>query len=209
MNFMPIMLNLTGRRVVIIGGGHIAHRKAKSFMPHCNNISVLSTAFSDEFSDLEVEKIQMEIGNPGELDSVVKDEDLVVIATDDHLLNDKISDYCNKRGILFNSVDNAKSPFIFPATFEEDGLIISVSTSGRSPSLTRFLRDRIGEEMSVYFSALPVAEKLRSSTEIPNLHVRARFFSDLFSRKEFWELIAAGDMNGALDLGMKISESYR
>lgn len=208
MNFMPIMLNLSGKRVVIIGGGHIALRKTKSFLQYCNDITVISSEFSDEFSGLEVEKIRVELGNTSQLDSLVKDEDVVVIATDNHVLNDEIAEYCDKRQILYNSVDDAKSPFIFPATFEENGLIISVSTSGKSPSLTRFLRDKIGEEMDIYVAALPVAEKLRSGTNIGNLHDRARFFGDLFSRKEFWNMISAGNTNGAFDFGMKISESY-
>lgn len=209
MNFMSIVLNMSGRRVVIIGGGHVALRKARNLMPHCRELVIVSSAFIEGFSDIDGEKIQMELGSVSQLDDVVRNDDLVIIATDDHVLNDMISEYCNSRQILFNSVDDGSSPFIFPATYEENGLIISVSTSGKSPSLTRFLRDRIKEDMAVYFAALPVAEKLRSSTAIADIHVRATFFRDLFARKEFWELIAADRMEEAFAFGMKVAEEYK
>lgn len=206
MNYIPIMINVSDRRVVIIGGGNAAYKKVKNLLNHDRNITVIASDFDPKFSDFQVEKIKMRIQDPGQVDDFLKGDNIVIIATDDPHLNQTLEDVCKRRHLLYNRVDDARSPFIFPASFESNGVIISVSTMGRAPSLTRYIRDKTQERIRELPMALPVVEKLRNDCNIPGMREKAAYFRKLFDDAEFWEHISNGRTEEAYALGMDISK---
>lgn len=207
-NYIPIMLSLSGRKVIVFGGGHAAFNKVRNMISQAESVTVISPEFSHEFSSIEVERITMKIDDPEITDTLIGSDDVVIIATDDPIVNGLIAEHCRKKCILFNKVDDAGSPFIFPATLHENGVTVSVSTHGRSPSLSRFIRDRIRENMTLYFSSLDVVEKLRKDLSVEDYHQKAAFFRELFSMEDFWDLISVGKFEDAYRLGMSISASF-
>ena len=126
MNFVPIMLSVSGKRVIVIGGGEAAYKKVRNLVPHCSDIVIISDAFDSRLSEFPVEKLRLHIDDVEQLDSFLIHENIVIIATDDPLLNGKIASVCKARDILFNRVDDDRSPFIFPASFEYKGVAVSV-----------------------------------------------------------------------------------
>lgn len=209
MEFIPVMLGLSGKRVTIIGGGEVAYRKVGNLLPHCKEITVISSEFSEKFSGSPVEKIQVDIEDVRQVDEFLRQDDVVIIATDNTALNRDISEACRKRNILYNSVDDGGSSFIFPATFEDHGAVVSISTGGKSPSFARFMKDKIREEMSGYFPAVPVAERLRSGCGIKGFHERAEYFRYLFADENFWKLIFNGETETAYNFGITFAEKFR
>lgn len=197
------MLNLTGRKLVVIGGGEEALKKVKTLLPQCGEIVVIAADFSNGFSEIPAEKIKMRLDDTTPLDNFVNERTIVIIATNDNSLNRRIESYCRMRNVLFNSVDNRDSEFIFPASFEISGVTVSVSTSGRSPSFARFLRDALYDHVSNYAQALPVLERLRHDVMIEDLHLKASFFNSLLNDKDFWSLINSGEYELAYLLGIK------
>lgn len=197
------MLNLTGRKVVVIGGGEEALKKVRAISPQCSEVAVIAAEFSKAFSEISAEKIKMRLDETAQLDNFVNDRSIVIIATNDTSLNRRIESYCRMKNVLFNSVDNRDSEFIFPASFELSGVTVSVSTSGRSPSFARFLRDALYDQVSNYVQALPVLERLRRDVKIEDLHSKASFFKGLLNDKDFWILIRSGEFESAYMFGMK------
>jgi precorrin-2 dehydrogenase/sirohydrochlorin ferrochelatase len=66
---------------------------------------------------------------------------LVVVATDDPALNRSVAAFALERNILVNVVDDPeKCNFIVPSTLKRGDLLVSVTTSGRSPALSRRIR---------------------------------------------------------------------
>lgn len=208
LDYIPIMLNVSDRKVVIIGGGDAAYKKVKNLLNHGRNITVIASDFDSRFAALEIEKIRAHIHDPGQVDELLQGGNIVIIATDDPDLNGSLEEVCKKRNLLYNRVDEVKSPFIFPASFESNGVIVSVSTLGRTPSLTRFIRDRIREELGDLPLSLPVVEKLRNDCGISGLKQRAKFFRKLLETAEFWQLISHNRAEEAYALGMALSKEY-
>ncbi|NLJ91048.1 MAG: bifunctional precorrin-2 dehydrogenase/sirohydrochlorin ferrochelatase, partial [Clostridiales bacterium] len=50
--FCPIMVDISDKKIGIIGGGKIAYRKAKNFLEYNASIIVVSPELRDEFNDL-------------------------------------------------------------------------------------------------------------------------------------------------------------
>lgn len=208
MGHIPIMLNVPDKKVLIIGGGEVAARKAEKILERNVGIRMISSEFSSLVSSFDVEKIVMEIKAPSEIQEYAEDSAFVIIATDDIALNDKLEAFCIERNILYNRVDEQKSPLIFPATFESDGVVVSVSTSGKSPSLARYIRDMLHDDLKKYSVALPVAERLRKEIKMEDFHKKAQFFRTLFEDEEFWALLRSGDSHGAYEFGKNFSTAF-
>lgn len=207
MNYIPIMLNVSDRKVVIIGGGNAAYKKVKNLLSHDRNITVIASHFDPKFSDIQVDMIRMQIEDPGQVDNFLEGGNIVIIATDDAGLNQSLEDVCKRRHLLYNRVDDARSPFIFPASFESNGVIISISTMGRAPSLTRYIRDKTEERIAELPLALPVVERLRADCGIPGLKEKAEYFRKLFENTQFWEYISKDMTEDAYILGINLSKN--
>ncbi|MEM0138154.1 MAG: bifunctional precorrin-2 dehydrogenase/sirohydrochlorin ferrochelatase [Thermoplasmatales archaeon] len=204
MKFVPIMLNTAGRKLLIIGGGKAAALKLKYLVSRFDKITVISDTFNDIAPTGNVEMIKLHIADTDILNEFVDSDTIVIIASDDDELNARIREYCEKKGILYNSVDRKDSPFIFPAVLYSNNVVVSVSTEGRSPSLSRFLKKKIAQTVEQYSSALPVVEKLRSDMRNMEHGKRAIYFENLFRHDNFWELVNKGDYDGALKLARSL-----
>lgn len=203
MTYMPIMLNVQKAKVVIIGGGRIGYRKAKSISKYCNNIAVVSTAFVKQFSEMRVKKIKLTISEEKDVEPLLDNDTIIVIATNNIPVNKIVERVCLRKRLLFNKVDDKASPFIFPASFSENGLVVSVSTMGKSPSFSKFLRDLFQDEAQKYAEALPVLERIRNSKELSKVRNKKFVFTDILDDSEFWKFISKGKYQEAFELGIR------
>ena len=72
----------------------------------------------------------------------LKEYKLVIAATDNHGVNQKIAERAQKEKVLANIVDGgARSDVIMPAILKKRGLLVAVSTDGCSPSRAKRIRD--------------------------------------------------------------------
>ena len=142
-NFYPVFLNLTGRRCVIIGGGQIATGKISKLLDSGANIIVISPDVTEEirnlsdngFTELYLRKYQV-----GDIDGAF----LVIAATNDRVVNQKIFEDAEKSGVLLNAVDDMPHcSFIAPSVVERGSVTVAISTGGASPALARKLRETL------------------------------------------------------------------
>lgn len=161
MSIVPLGVEMQGATVLIVGGGPVAARKSRRFVAAGAHVVVLSPSFTDESftppgddAPGTVEKIRT---NPtAELEAAADwlqraDPLLVVCATDDDAVNEVFADAARTAGVLRNRADVAGSEdagsVVVPATVEDEGVVVSVSTSGQSPALSAYLRDQIEAEI--------------------------------------------------------------
>lgn len=141
----PAMLNLTGRKITIIGGGRVAYRKAKAFLNFGAKVYVFAPRLYEAFKNIEDQIIKQEVYiEQQDLAYIVENSFIVVAATDSRTLNEQIGEHCEKSGILCNVIDAIHlSSFIVPAYMRRGDLIISVSTNGKSPSLAKKIKKEL------------------------------------------------------------------
>ena len=161
MSIVPLGVEMQDATVLVVGGGPVGARKARRFARAGARVVVLSPSFTaDSFTPSEdaatgsVEKIRTAPAAAPEaasdwLDRL--DPLLVVCATDDEGVNEAFAEAARAAGILRNRADVAGSEdagsVVVPATVEDDGVVVSVSTGGRSPALSAYLREQIEGEI--------------------------------------------------------------
>lgn len=130
----PINLEIKDLEITIIGGGEVAYRKCKNFLDFGKKIKVVSKDFIDKFAEIEnsIEIIRDEYREEYIIRSFI-----VVAATNNKEINKKIGIYCRNSGKLVNVVDDIElSNYTVPSYIRRGDLLISISTGGKSPSLS-------------------------------------------------------------------------
>ena len=141
--FYPINLKIDDMKIVIIGGGKVAYRKCMNFLAFNKKVKVISQDFIEEFEEI---KDQIEMIKDSYDEKYIKDAFVVVAATNNKEVNHKIGIYCRQYNKLVNVVDDKDlSNFTVPSFVKRGDLLLSVSTGGKSPSLSSKIRKDLEE----------------------------------------------------------------
>ncbi|WP_225334975.1 precorrin-2 dehydrogenase/sirohydrochlorin ferrochelatase family protein [Halomicrobium urmianum] len=147
---IPLLHDFSGETVLVFGGGSVGARKARRFAREAE-VVVVSPDFADaDFGGAERVREAVDAdGIAGWLDRA--DPALVVAATDDDDLNAAVETAATERGVLVNRTDvqGERDPgsVVVPATVRDDPVTVAVATGGRSPALSKHLRERIEDEI--------------------------------------------------------------
>ena len=137
--FFPMMIDLNGRKVLIVGGGHIASRRAETLLRCGAEIIAVSPEFAPEFPEGT-----RRIARKFSPDDITAGLSLVIAATNDRSVNHAVHLMARKASIPVNVADCQKEcDFFFPSLINSGHVAVSVSTAGKSSSLTRRLSDRL------------------------------------------------------------------
>lgn len=183
MGYYPILVNLQGQRAVVIGGGRVAERKIETLLDHGATVHVIARDLTPKLTQYVGAGKIRHLG-PDFEESHLNDAFVVVAATDDPTLNRTVSEVARKRGLLVNAVDQPSDcNFIVPSILRRGDLLVSVSTSGKSPALARKIREELegifGKE---YEALLILMGRLRKE-------ILSRGFSSDQNRRVFQELV--------------------
>ncbi|MFN1874630.1 bifunctional precorrin-2 dehydrogenase/sirohydrochlorin ferrochelatase [Clostridioides difficile] len=141
----PINLKLDELDVVIIGGGEVAYRKCKNFLEFNKNVTIVSKQILNKFYDL---KGNIKIIKDDYKEIYIKDASVIIAATNNRELNMEIGLYCRAKNKLVNVVDNIEiSNFTVPSYIKRGDLLISVSTGGKSPSLSSKIKKKLKRDI--------------------------------------------------------------
>lgn len=163
----PVGLVVAGRRCLVVGGGHVAGRKAKSLLACRAAVTMVAPEAHEALGmlarDGTIESIvdapldvQLRPYRAGEASSY----SLVVTATGVPEVDRAVAADAERAGIWVNSADDAANcTFLLPAVHRRGAVTISVSTSGTSPALATWLRARIADSLG------PGIEELASLLE--------------------------------------------
>jgi uroporphyrin-III C-methyltransferase/precorrin-2 dehydrogenase/sirohydrochlorin ferrochelatase len=143
LDFLPVCLKLVDAPVVLVGGGDVATRKARLLLRAGANLTVVSPAINDNLEALLAQQGGVwQRSRYSEVD--LHGKKIVVAATDDSVVNEQVYRDATALSIPVNVVDTPEfCTFIFPSIVDRNPLLIAISSSGRSPVLTRILRRKI------------------------------------------------------------------
>lgn len=143
MSYFPFFIELKEKKGVIVGAGIVACRKVEKLLPYAPSLTVISPEICDELDALRKRNLFTYKQRKFQYDDLA-DADFVIAATDDAALNHGISEWCKKRNVLVNVVDDAKwCSFYFPSLVKRGKLSIGISTEGASPSAAIYMRKQI------------------------------------------------------------------
>jgi len=135
----PIMLDLDGVPVLVVGGGRVAQRKVEGLLRGHAQVTVVAPSIASELVDMPVTIVRRPY-EPGDLNHVR----LAITATDDPAVNAAVAAEATRRGIWVNSADDpANCTFALPAVARDVEVTVAVGTGGASPALASHLRGEI------------------------------------------------------------------
>ena len=138
----PLTVRIKNKRVVFIGGGRVAAFKIAPLLQQEANIIVISRKLDKSLIQLVEEQKIRWFQKEYETSDLIG-AFLVVAATDDPLLNERIADDAASNQLV-NVITNPECGNVhFPAAIHRGKLNIAVSTGGASPKLAKKIRDKI------------------------------------------------------------------
>ncbi len=163
MRYYPVFLDLAGKPVIVIGGGKIAHQKMENLLKAGAEVTVVSPTLNTEMAALVAAGRFRHIAReykPGDLEGYF----MAFVATDDRSINATVAQEGKERRVLVNAVDDPPNcDFIMPAIVQRGPLIISVSTSARSPAMARKMREELEAFLTEdYVTMLELAAEVRA-----------------------------------------------
>ena len=140
MAFFPFFIDISGRNILIVGGGKVALRKAEKLLTFGADIAAVAPDFCEGFAALDgVMLYCREFA-----DSDISGAFAVIAATDDNALNAHIYRLCTARNILVNTVDDPENcGFYFPALIRSGNVTAGISTGGTSPIFARYIKEKV------------------------------------------------------------------
>jgi precorrin-2 dehydrogenase/sirohydrochlorin ferrochelatase len=175
MKYYPVHLDINNRKVLVVGGGSVGTRKVKTLLDCGARVTVVSPEVSRQLRELAAS------GDIKLAERSYQSEDLngvfvVIGATDDETLNQQISSDADRLNTLCNIADRPEvCNFILPSIVHREDLVITISTSGKSPALAKKLRqaleNQFGEEYGTLLQLMgAIRKKLLQQTHEPEVH---------------------------------------
>ena len=181
MDYLPIFLDLRGRKGLVVGGGDTAARKASLMLNAGAWVTAVSPEpLSDAFRDLAGTDrvIHLRVGFKPEL---VGGGDVVFAASGDAALDKAVQVAARARHVPVNVVDRPEEcSFIMPSIIDRSPVMVAVSSGGEAPVLSRLLRARLETLIRAAYGRLAaLAGRFKQE-------VRTRL-TTTERRRKFWE----------------------
>ena len=188
----PVVLDLTGRPCLVVGGGAIALRKVSALVEAGARVTVVSPSLTPALLRLATEaplRWRPREYAAGDAAGFV----LVMVATDDRAVNAAVAAECRERGIWVNCADYpARCDFILPSVLRRGAVTVAVSTGGQSPTLARLLREDLDALLPWDVAALTdVVASVRSALSEDGVSLDAERWRQALDG-ELRSLVAAG-----------------
>ena len=175
MRYYPVNLDILNRKCLVVGGGSVGTRKVITLLDCGAIVTVISLDVTEEL---------MELAGNGSItwkkrSYLASDLDgtfLVIGATNDEELNHQISADAEKINLLCNIADHPDvCNFILPSIVNRGDLVISISTSGKSPAFAKTLRKELEKQFGVEYAEFlrlmgAIRKKLLSEKHEPEAH---------------------------------------
>lgn len=143
--YFPLFVDLSEKKVYVIGAGTIAKRRIRSLIDFTDCLTVVAPEVNPELNSLEQEKKIMILRKKFDLQDIT-DADLVIAATNDHTLNNDIYEFCRENSIMVNVCnDKEKCDFYFPGLAMKENVVVGVTANGTNHKMARKAVEKIRE----------------------------------------------------------------
>ncbi|MGJ7912393.1 precorrin-2 dehydrogenase/sirohydrochlorin ferrochelatase family protein [Neobacillus sp. LXY-1] len=145
MSYYPIMLQLEGKKVIVVGGGKVAERKVNGLIGSGACIEVISPEttpglkrLADDGKILWHQRSFLKTDCEGAF--------LIFAATDHPQINQDVKGSVGPNQLVMLADDHEHSDFHVPSRMQRGRLTIAVSTEGASPILASQIRNQLKEQ---------------------------------------------------------------
>lgn len=144
MKHFPIFINIKNKPILIIGGGNVALRKAKSIVSAGGKVTLIADNVLSEINNLDNIRVIQRFAT---CDDISKNYKFIVIATNNNQANETFAKHCMSLDIIFNRVDEYDSnSFITGSTIDIEPVLIAISSG--APEMSKLIKTQINKVLS-------------------------------------------------------------
>ena len=144
----PVHLDVAGKPCLVVGGGHVAVRKARALLAAGADVTIVAPELREPVPGATHEARPYHLGEAAAYR-------LAITATDDPAVNHQVYVDGEAAGVWVNSADDpGNCSFTMPAVVRRGDLTFSVGTGGHSPALARWLKARLESEFGPEYEVL-------------------------------------------------------
>jgi len=173
------MLDLRGRCCLVVGGGAVAERKISGLVAEAARVTVVALTVTEGVAALAAAGT-VTIRQRAFVETDVEGAVLVLAATDDAAVNERVSEAARARGIFVNVADDPRlCDFQLPARVQRGALQLAVGSDGGAPFVVRRLRQmferKLGAEWSLWIDAAARFRRAVRAQRVPAAVAEARY----------------------------------
>lgn len=128
--YFPMFVDLSDKKVVVVGAGTIAKRRIRALIEFTNHLVVIAPEVNPELQELENNGVIGILRKNYEREDIYG-ADIVIAATNDHKTNDDIYSVCKCMGVTVNVCsDKNKCDFYFPGIARKEQIVVGVTATG-------------------------------------------------------------------------------
>ena len=143
-NLYPIFLKLENLQTLLVGGGNVGLEKLTALLKNSPEakVTIVADQICDEIDKLASNNKNINLLNRKFFTSDLDGNDLLILATNDHKLHERIKVVARKKRILTNVADTPDlCDFYLGSVVQKGDLKIGISTNGKSPTFAKRFRE--------------------------------------------------------------------
>jgi len=149
---LAVQLRVRGSACLVVGGGRVATRRVATLRTAGARVVVVAPAASSELVELAAAgavELRLRPFVEGDVTAAGPDRPLLVVAaTDDPAVNDRVGEVADAAGVLVNRADDAGQGHVaFPVTATRGPLTVAVSSRPAAPAVSRWAAGRIEDAL--------------------------------------------------------------
>ena len=149
-NLFPIFLKLEALETLIVGGGHVGLEKLTAILKNspAAKISVVARTIQEPIKALAEQYQNVKIFERNFKLWDLWNKDLLILATNNRNLHETIRKFARTRRLLINVADTPDlCDFYLGSVVTKGNLKIGVSTNGKSPTISKRIREYLEEAL--------------------------------------------------------------
>ena len=190
----PVNLRVLGHRCLVVGGGQVALNKADGLLEAGAQVDVVAPDVIPELEARPGVTVHRRPYRSGDVEGYR----LVVVATGHAEVNADVYRDGEAAGVWVNSADDPDHcSFTLPSRLRRGSLLVTCSTGGHSPALSRWLRQRLQDEIGPeYETLLCLLSEARERIQSAGVHTEGLAWQDVMD-SGMLELIRSGETGQA------------
>lgn len=149
-NLFPVFLKLEALSTLIVGGGHVGLEKLSAVLKNSPlaNVTLVGRSIGESIKELAQKHTTVKLEERNFKLWDLWDKDLVILATDNRQLHETIRKFARSRRLLINVADTPDlCDFYLGSVVTKGNLKIGVSTNGKSPTISKRIREYLEEAL--------------------------------------------------------------
>lgn len=190
----PVNLRVAGHRCLVVGGGQVALAKVEGLLEAGAVVDVIAPDVVSELDARPGVTVQRRAYRSGD----VAGYRLVIAATGCQEVNAEVYRDGESGGVWVNSADDPEHcSFTLPSRLRRGPLMVTCSTGGHSPALSRWLRQRLEDEIGPeYETLLCLLSEARERIQAAGVYTEGLAWQDVLD-SGMLELIRSGETGQA------------